>query len=635
MSTQNAAARRPEEEDVKSSGLKKVVTASMAGTVVEWYEFFLYASAATLVFGKIFFPNSGTELDGIIAAFLTYAVGFVARPIGGIVFGHFGDKFGRKQLLQLSIILVGVSTFLMGCLPTFQQIGYWAPALLVFLRFAQGFAVGGEWGGAVLLVAEHSPSKSRGFWSAWPQSAVPLGNLLATGVLFTLSATLSSADFLSWGWRVAFWLSAVIVLVGYYIRTKVTDAPIFLEAQKEVTVEKKGYGVGEVFRRYPRGVFTAMGLRFAENILYYLVVTFSITYLKVIVQTDTSRILLLLLVAHFIHFAVIPMVGKLSDNLGRKKVYMAGAVLGGTWGFFAFPMMDTKNDLIILAAITIGLLFHSLMYAGQPAIMAEMFPTRMRYSGVSLGYQVTSIVAGSMAPIIAVALLSQYKSSVPVAIYLLGACVVTMVAVFFLKETRGISLHDVDAADAQGTADLLAAPRSSQEVGKCNDESTATARAPHCGTRAVAVCAVRLSLPGRPQPARTTQPARTSWRAEISVRIASSTACTGAERSDSARATAQMGSCRWKSSGSTGRNVGSPATRKLGSRPIPAPRRTASSWAKMLVAWKLDRGTGSWVDRWPSSATCSADSTYETKPCCRTSSSVSGSPCSREYSGLA
>ena len=202
-----------------------------------------------------------------------------------------------------------------------------------------------------------------------------------------------------------------------------------------------------------------MGLRFAENILYYLVVTFSITYLKVIVQTDTSRILLLLLVAHLIHFSVIPMVGKLSDPFGRKPVYMAGAVLGGTWGFFAFPMMDTENDLIILAAITIGLLFHALMYAGQPAIMAEMFPTRMRYSGVSLGYQVTSIVAGSLAPIIAVALLSQYKSSVPVAIYLLGACVVTMVAVFFLKETRGISLHDVDAADAQGTADLLAAAK--------------------------------------------------------------------------------------------------------------------------------------------------------------------------------
>ncbi|MGY2743125.1 MFS transporter [Arthrobacter sp. UYCu723] len=457
MSTENAAARRAEEPDVKTSGLKKVVAASMAGTVVEWYEFFLYASAATLVFGKMFFPNSGTELDGILAAFLTYAVGFIARPIGGIVFGHFGDKFGRKQLLQLSIILVGASTFAMGCLPGFAQIGYWAPALLVFLRFVQGFAVGGEWGGAVLLVAEHSPSKSRGFWASWPQSAVPMGNLLATGVLFTLSSTLSSADFLGWGWRIAFWLSAVIVVIGYYIRTRVSDAPIFLEARKEVEAGHKGFGVAEVFRRYPRGVFTAMGLRFAENILYYLVVTFSITYLKTVVHTDTSRILLLLLVAHFVHFCAVPMVGKLSDQFGRKPVYMAGAVLGATWGFFAFPMMDTGNDLVILAAITIGLLFHSLMYAGQPAIMAEMFPTRMRYSGVSLGYQVTSIVAGSLAPIIAVALLSAFGSSTPVAIYLLIACAITAVAVFFLKETRGISLHDVDAADAQGTADLLAA----------------------------------------------------------------------------------------------------------------------------------------------------------------------------------
>lgn len=457
MSSEYSATRRPEEPDVEASGLKKVVIASMAGTVVEWYEFFLYAAAATLVFAALFFPNAETELDGIIAAFLTYAVGFVARPIGGIVFGHFGDKYGRKKLLQLSIILVGVATFLMGSLPTFDQIGYWAPALLVILRFIQGFAVGGEWGGAVLLVAEHSPNRSRGFWSSWPQSAVPMGNLLATGVLFILSATLSEEDFLGWGWRIAFWLSAVIVIVGYYIRTRVKDAPIFLEAQKEVTQEKKGYGVIEVFRRYPRGVFTAMGLRFAENILYYLVVTFSITYLKIVVETETSRILLLLLIAHFIHFCTVPLVGKMSDRFGRRPVYLAGAILAGTWGFFAFPMMDTANEMIILIAITIGLIFHALMYAGQPSIMAEMFPTRMRYSGVSLGYQVTSIVAGSLAPIIAGTLLATYASSTPVALYLLGACIVTAVSVLILKETNGISLHDVDAADAQGTADLLAA----------------------------------------------------------------------------------------------------------------------------------------------------------------------------------
>ncbi|MGO4689336.1 MFS transporter [Glaciibacter sp. 2TAF33] len=454
MSTETRS-NHAESGDVRSSGLKKVVAASMAGTVVEWYEFFLYASAATLVFGQLFFPNAGSSLDGIIAAFVTYAVGFVARPIGGIVFGHFGDKLGRKKLLQLSIILVGAATFLMGCLPGFDQIGYWAPALLVFLRFAQGFAVGGEWGGAVLLVAEHSPSSSRGFWSSWPQAAVPAGNLIATAVLFILSATLSSGDFLGWGWRIAFWLSAVIVVIGYYIRTKVNDAPIFLEAQKEVAEGNKGYGVIEVFRRYPRGVFTAMGLRFAENILYYLVVTFSITYLKIVVEIDTSRILGLLLLAHVLHFIVIPLVGRLSDRLGRRPVYLAGALLGATWGFFAFPMMHTGDDLVILAAIMIGLLFHALMYAGQPAIMSEMFPTRMRYSGVSLGYQVTSIVAGSLAPIIAASLLGSFGSAVPVAVYLMIACLITAAVVLTLKETRGISLHDVDAADARGTADLL------------------------------------------------------------------------------------------------------------------------------------------------------------------------------------
>ncbi|MCM3688527.1 MHS family MFS transporter [Kocuria rosea] len=420
----------------------------MAGTVVEWYEFFLFATASTLVFGPLFFVDTGNPLDGIIKAFLIYAVGFVARPLGGIVFGHFGDKYGRKHLLQVAIVLVGVATFLMGCLPTFQQVGYWAPALLVVLRFAQGFAVGGEWGGAVLLVAEHSPNKERGFWASWPQAAVPLGNLLATIVLLILSSVLTDEQFLSWGWRVGFWLSVIIVAVGYYIRTHVTDAAIFKETQEEV-IEAKGaaYGVAEVFRRYPRGVFGAMGLRFAENILYYIVVTFSITYLKTQLEMDTSRVLLLLLVAHVIHAITVPIVGRFTDRLGRRPVYASGATLGIVWGFIAFPMFNTENDWIILAAIVLGLMIHALMYAGQPAIMAEMFPTRMRYSGVSLGYQVTSIVAGSLAPIIATALLRQFDSWVPISIYIAAACVVTLVAVATLKETRGISLQSVDAED--------------------------------------------------------------------------------------------------------------------------------------------------------------------------------------------
>ena len=433
-----------------TSGLKKIVAASMVGTVVEWYELFLYATAASLVFGKVFFPNAGSELDGIIAAFVTYAVGFVARPLGGIVFGQIGDKLGRKHTLQVTIIMVGVATFLMGCLPGFDTIGYWAPALLVALRFIQGFAVGGEWGGAVLLVAEHSPNKSRGFWSSWPQAAVPVGNLLATLVLLTMTWILPADQFLSWGWRVAFWLSAVIVVIGYYIRTHVSEAPIFLEARAQVEAEKAiSYGVLEVVRKYPKGILGAMGLRFAENILYYIIVSFSIVYLVTVHQYDTSQLLLALLIAHVVHFLVIPQVGRLSDRLGRKPVYLAGAILGSTWAFFAFPMFDTLNPVLIVAAITIGLCFHALMYAGQPAIMAEMFPTRMRYSGVSLGYQVTSILAGSLAPIIAAALLQRFESWVPVAIYIMIACAITVVAVVTLTETRGASLREIDAVDAR------------------------------------------------------------------------------------------------------------------------------------------------------------------------------------------
>jgi MFS family permease len=436
-----------------TSGLKRVVAASMAGTVVEWYEFFLYGTAATLVFSKVFFAKGDSDLDAILAAFLTYAVGFAARPIGGVVFGHFGDKYGRKKLLQFSLLLVGAVTFLMGCLPTFGQVGYLAPALLVVLRFLQGFAVGGEWGGAVLLVAEHSPNQSRAFWASWPQAAVPVGNMLATVVLLVLTTTLTDDAFLSWGWRVAFWLSAVVVLIGYYIRTKVTDAPIFVAAQQEAErVKAVSYGVVEVLKRYPRGVFTAMGLRFAENIMYYLVVTFSITYLKVQVHADTSDILWWLLAAHAVHFVAIPLVGKLSDRIGRRPVYFVGALAAGTWGFFAFPMMNSANYLVIMGAIILGLIIHAIMYAPQPAIMAEMFPTRMRYSGVSLGYQVTSIVAGSLAPIIAVKLLEVYDSSLPIALYLAGAAVITLIAVYFTRETKGIDLAALDRADREDLA---------------------------------------------------------------------------------------------------------------------------------------------------------------------------------------
>lgn len=427
--------------------LRKVVGASMAGTVVEWYEFFLYGTAATLVFGRLFFPQTGNELDGVIAAFATYAVGFLARPLGGVVFGHIGDRIGRKSLLQFSLVLIGVSTFLMGCLPSFASIGYLAPILLVVLRFIQGFALGGEWGGAILLVTEHSPNKSRAFWGSFPQAAVPIGNLLATLVLLGLSALLSEEAFLAWGWRVAFWLSVVIIAVGYYIRTQVTDSPIFKKAREEVEARAEaGHGLAEVFRREPRGVFTAMGLRFGENILYYMVVTFSITYLHHR-DVDTTRILALLFLAHILHVLVIPLFGRAADAWGRRPVYLAGAALTLAWPFAAFPLFDTGQTGLILAAIMGGLVVHGLMYAAQPAIMTEMFPTRMRYSGVSLGYQVTAIVAGSWAPLIGAALLRQWDSWVPIAWYILASGAVSLVAALIMRESRGASLAAIDAAD--------------------------------------------------------------------------------------------------------------------------------------------------------------------------------------------
>lgn len=427
-------------ERAEGSALRKVAAASMAGTIAEWYEFFLYATAATLVFGDLFFPATGNRLDGIIAAFATYAVGFVARPLGGVVFGHFGDRIGRKALLQLSLILIGASTFLMGCLPGYATIGYWAPVFLVSLRFIQGFALGGEWGGAVLLVTEHSPDARRAFWGSFAQAAVPIGNILATVVLLVMSATLSVEQFQSWGWRVGFWASIIIIAIGYFIRTQVSDSPIFKAAQAEAEAKgHDGYGAREVVRRYPRSVLTAMGLRFGENILYYMVVTFSITYLNHI-GVGTARILSLLVLAHVLHALVIPIAGAAADRIGRRPVYIVGAALAILWPLAAFPLFDTRETAPILLAIMGGLVIHSLMYATQPAIMSEMFPTRMRYSGVSLGYQVTSMLAGSWAPLIGAALLRSYGGWQQIAAYISAAAAVSLIAAFALRETKGVPL---------------------------------------------------------------------------------------------------------------------------------------------------------------------------------------------------
>ena len=428
------------------STLKRVVAASMVGSIAEWYEFFLYGTASALVFGTHFFKQTGNPIDGLLAAFALYAVGFAARPLGGIVFGHYGDKIGRKSLLQLSLIIVGITTFLMGCVPTFDSIGYWAPVLLVSLRLIQGFAFGGEWGGAVILVSEHSPDDRRGYWASWPQAGVPAGNLIATVVLLILSTTLSDADFQSWGWRVAFWFSAVVVFIGYWIRKQVDDAPIFKEAQaRQAQVKHQELGLVQAVKYHTREIAIGIAARFAENMLYYMVVTFSLTYLKLVVKMDTSKILLLMFGAHAIHFFLIPVMGYLSDIIGRKTVYLIGAVLTAVWGFVGFPLMDTGNEWSVMAAIVLGLAIQSMTYAPYSALMTELFPTRIRYTALSVCYQVAPLIAGALTPWISLSLLNEYKSSTPIALYLAAGAVVSIIAVSFLKETKGKSLREVDA----------------------------------------------------------------------------------------------------------------------------------------------------------------------------------------------
>ncbi|WP_157249427.1 MFS transporter [Nonomuraea typhae] len=418
-----------------ATSIKKIVGASLIGTTIEWYDFFLYGSAAALVFNKLFFPESD-PMTGTLLAFLTYAVGFVARPLGGLVFGHFGDRVGRKTLLVVSLLLMGAATFLIGLLPTHAAIGSAAPLLLTALRLVQGFALGGEWGGAVLIVSEHGDSGRRGFWASWPQAGAPGGNLLATGVLAVLAAVQSEEAFLSWGWRVPFLLSGVLVLIGLWIRLSISESPVFQEAPKEAAPP-----IVSVLRHHRKDVLIAIGARLAENISFYLLTVFVITYAKT-EKIDNSTVLNAVLIASAIHFATIPVWGALSDRLGRRPIYLAGAAGIGLWIFAFFPLVRTGSFLAITLAVTVGLLFHGMMYGPQAAFFAELFATRSRYTGVSIGAQLSAIVAGALAPVIAVALLKTYGSALPISIYLGIAALLTLFAVYKARETQGRDLAE-------------------------------------------------------------------------------------------------------------------------------------------------------------------------------------------------
>jgi len=415
------------------SSIRTVALASLIGTTIEWYDFFLYGTAAALVFNRLFFPTFD-PLTGTLASFGTYTVGFVARPFGGIIIGHYGDRIGRKSMLVLTLVVMGVATFLIGLLPTYDQIGPWAAVALVLLRVAQGFGVGGEWGGAVLMAVEHAPRGARGFYGSWPQIGVPAGLLLSTAV-FTVFSWMPEDQFLSWGWRVPFLLSIVLVATGLVIRMRILETPAFVRIKSQAQAARQP--IVEVLARYPKQVLLAMGARFAENGAFYVFSVFVLVYATEHAKIDRQIVLKGILIGSAIELAAIPFFGALSDRIGRRPVYLFGAVMTAVLAFPLFAALDGGSSIAIALALTAAFsLSHGAMYAPQAAFMSELFDARVRYSGASLGAQLASVFAGGLAPFIGTGLLRAGYGRGAITLYVVGLAVVTIVAVLAASETH-------------------------------------------------------------------------------------------------------------------------------------------------------------------------------------------------------
>ena len=413
--------------------VRLVAMASLIGTTIEWYDFFLYGTAAALVFNRLFFPNTD-PLMGTLYAFGTYSVGFFARPVGGIVIGHYGDRVGRKSMLVLTLLIMGIATALIGVLPTYQQIGPWAAVLLIVLRIAQGFGVGGEWGGAVLMAVEHAPPGRRGFYGSWPQIGVPAGLVLSTFVFTIFSTGLPDDQFLAWGWRVPFLVSALLVIVGLLIRMRILETPSF-EKMKEASAEAR-QPILEVLTRYPKQVLLAMGARFAENGAFYIYSVFVLVYATQQVKIPQRTILYAMLFGAVCELVAIPLYGALSDRIGRRPVYLFGAIGVAVLAFPLFWLLDTGSaSMAALAMFLVFIFAHAPMYGPQGAFLSELFGTRVRYSGASLGSQLASVLAGGLSPFIATRLLRDYGRT-SLALYLIFMAAVTIVAVFIASETH-------------------------------------------------------------------------------------------------------------------------------------------------------------------------------------------------------
>jgi MFS family permease len=413
--------------------LRRAVIASTVGTTIEWYDFLLYGQMAAIVFAKLYFPSSD-PLTGTLQAFGVFAVGFLARPVGAAIFGHYGDRIGRKAALIATLLLTGLSTFLVGCVPTYEQIGIWGAVVLVVLRFIQGIGVGGEWGGSVLLSMEWArTSKNHGLIAAWPQFGGPAGFFLANLAILGFSQ-LSGDQFLSWGWRVPFLLSIVMVAIGLWIRLGILETPIFRQVIAEERVSRAP--VVEVFKRQPKEVFLTAFARMGQMAPVFVYIAFIFPYGTQVVHLSRDFILVGLQIAAFLSFFTIPLSGYLSDRLGRKQVYIFGAVATGLFGFAYFAMVDTAIPVLVILAMLITTAFHDMMWGPLAALTAEVFTPRLRYSGASIGFQLAAVFAGGPAPLIATALLAATGSGYVIALYIFGCAVVSVVATALLPNVK-------------------------------------------------------------------------------------------------------------------------------------------------------------------------------------------------------
>jgi len=404
----------------------RIAMASFIGTAVEWYDYFIYGTAAAIVFGPLFFPKFSATA-GTMAAFATFSVGFLARPLGAMVMGHFGDRLGRKSMLVVSLLTIGVATTCIGLLPTYASVGVLAPALLVGLRFLQGIGVGGEWGGAVLLAVEHAPANRKGFYGSFPQMGVPGGLILANLVFLAVSSAVGRDAFLAWGWRVPFLASAIMVVIGLVIRFKVAESPDF-ERMKRAG-ERERMPLVTVLAQHPGAVLLSAGAFIANNAIGYIVMAYLLSYGTTVLGLSRGLLLTCVLIGAVVWLGAIPWASSLSDRHGRARVLLAGSAGLTVFALVLFPLVDSRSPALIATALVVGGVFLGITYGPLAALLSELFPARVRYSGASLGYQIGAIVGGGLAPTVATGLYGRWHSSLPITVYLTGVCLISLISV--------------------------------------------------------------------------------------------------------------------------------------------------------------------------------------------------------------